>query len=325
MPSPQTPSVRPASQGRAIRPPQMRVNPYDRISSGMIAIVLGLGIAVAAVFSLWSESHPKRPEILVPLEMMTGRGGVPDGIPGESLQVDSPADPSDDASPVDTQVNELSVDSSMEILQTQAADSVAAVADFGIRQANDTLTSQSGETSGSGGQPGSSIGTGRRRGLGNGPGPGGGGIPNDQRWFIRFADEVSLEQYANQLDFFGIELGALFPDGKLIYLKQLKNSIPEARTVMTGSQESRLYMTWQGGSRKEADLSLFKKANIDASDALIFHFYPPQTEQMLLQQEFQFAGRKPIEIQRTYFSVVPKGSGFEFSVIRQTELRRTTP
>ncbi|WP_437191929.1 hypothetical protein [Planctomicrobium sp. SH527] len=322
MPSPQTPPVRPAPQGRSIRPPQMRVNPYDRISAGMIAVVLGLGIVVAVVFSWWSSSRPPRPEILVPLEMMTGRGGVPDGIPGESLQVDSPADPSDDASPVDAQVNEVSVDSSVEVLQMQASDSVAAVAEFGARQANDTLMSQTGETSGAGGQPGSSIGTGRRRGLGNGPGPGGGGIPNDQRWFIRFADEVSLDHYANQLDFFGIELGALFPDGKLIYLKQLKNSVPDARTVMTGGQESRLYMTWQGGSRKEADLNLFKKANIDASNALIFHFYPQQTEQMLLQQEINFAGRKPIEIQRTYFGVVPKGSGFEFSVIRQTDIRR---
>ena len=52
-----------------------------------------------------------------------------------------------------------------------------------------------------------------------------GGLPREQRWFIKFGDEESVDKYAEQLDFFGIELGALFPDrGELIYLSKMSTA-----------------------------------------------------------------------------------------------------
>ena len=80
-------------------------------------------------------------------------------------------------------------------------------------------------------------------------------------------------------------------------------------------------MTWQAGNRKAADEKLFQKINVGVSDAILFHFYPKKTEQLLLQVEFDYAKRKASEIRRTYFVVAKKGSGYQFIVTRQTYLR----
>lgn len=299
----------------------MRVNAYDRVSAGMMAAVLALCAALVLLIAWWSATRPPQPEILVPMEILGGRGGSPDGEPGESLLVESPADPSDNASPVETDVNETQVESAIEALQAQASDAVATVSEFGSSAAGAEVIGAATGVGASGGQPGSSDGTGKRRGLGSGAGPGGGGISNDQRWFIRFADESSLDEYAKQLDFFGIELGALLPDGQLVYISKLSAPTPTKRVMQTGKGEQRLYMTWQGGSRKVADAKLFEKVGVDASKGLIFHFYPERTESLLLKLEFDHARRKAIEIQRTYFAVVPKGTGYNFVVTRQTYIR----
>ena len=85
---------------------------------------------------------------------------------------------------------------------------------------------------------GSKAGSGSRP-LGSGPGEG--GIPRHQRWFIRFAQGSSLTEYAKQLDFFGIELGALFAAQKrLVYVKNF-SSKPVRRNVMTGANDCLLY------------------------------------------------------------------------------------
>jgi hypothetical protein len=167
------------------------------------------------------------------------------------------------------------------------------------------------------GNPGSYAGTGRPLGTGGGIF---GGTPTEERWIIRFADTSSVDEYARQLDFFDIELGALMPP-RLVFLSDMSTT-PRQREVDTGSGEGRLYMTWQGGgTRREADIKLFQRAGIDASQALtIFHFYSQATEQMLMQLEHEYAGRQPQEIRRTYFVVERSGQGFVFRVTRQVSL-----
>ncbi len=67
------------------------------------------------------------------------------------------------------------------------------------------------------------------------------------RWFIRFADGSSLSEYAKQLDFFGIELGAIMPDGRLAYISGLAGT-PKVRYAASGKDEKRLYMKWEAAS-----------------------------------------------------------------------------
>ena len=138
---------------------------------------------------------------------------------------------------------------------------------------------------------------------------------------IRYSDETSLEEYKKQLDAFGIELGALLPTGQLVLLSNVSAAAPKKTTKTSGKGENRLYMTWQAGKRKAADAKIFQASGVDVANAVIFHFYPKATEQLLMQTEFQYAKRKPTEVRRTYFVVVKKGSGYTFVVTRQVYMR----
>src|SRR5262249_48124894 len=168
------------------------------------------------------------------------------------------------------------------------------------------------------GQPGSAEGTGRRP-LGSGPGSGG-GFPREQRWLVRFGDQANLEEYARQLDYFGIEFGAVVGE-KLVYISKLASARPQMRTATGGADEKRLYMTWRGGGRKQADLQLFRKAGVEVGAGVIFHFYPKETEDRLARLELAYRNRRANDIRRTFFSVNRVEGGYEFSVAHQTYLK----
>ena len=165
------------------------------------------------------------------------------------------------------------------------------------------------------GKAGSAKGTGRRAlGFGNGTG----GMPREQRWFVKFGERAALDEYARQLEYFGIELGALLPDGRLAYLTKLTETVPDVRYEKTGAAESRLYMTWQGGERRTADVQLFAKAKIEVQpETVIFHFYPKKTENVLAQLEVAYRNRPVSQIRRTYFAVEPEARAYKFTVFRQ--------
>ena len=216
-----------------------------------------------------------------------------------------PEDPTENPTPNEEVLDETEI--------TEIVENVVELAEQSTKQAQQVIARQDFAT----GTPGSADGTGRRP---LGAGGGAGGVPNEQRWFIRYADQTSLTEYAKQLDFFGIELGALIPSGQMIYLSNLSKGF-QKRTATSGKSESRLYMTWQGGTRKEADEQLFQKAGVNVTGAILFHFYPKQTEQLLLKLEYEYQKRKPTEIRRTYYVVVRQGSGYAFVVTRQIYLR----
>jgi len=219
------------------------------------------------------------------------------------LQVDSPEPPTQDAAltDIDSEVTEME----------ETLENVIDVADQATSQAPQQFEVDY-ETSG---KRGSATGTGRRA-LGSGGD--GAGVPREQRWFVRFSDSGTIDTYARQLDFFGIEFGLLTPDGRLVYVSNFTKARPDTRTVGTGKNEQRLYMTWQGGGRKSADLKLFQRAGIDARVGTIFHFYPAKVEQNLAQLELGYRNRKIEEIRRTYFVVEDEGNGYKFVVTRQT-------
>jgi hypothetical protein len=148
-----------------------------------------------------------------------------------------------------------------------------------------------------------------------------GGIPREQRWFLRFAEGRSVDEYAKQLDFFGIEIGVLQPQGELIYVSNFSTR-PRQRPVKSGKDEQRLYMTWQSGERRAADVKLLSRAGVQVTrQSIIFHFYPKKIEQLLAQTEFNYRKKPPQEIRRTYFLVQQRGKGYAFEVTRQTYMR----
>ncbi len=293
---------------RTTLPPQpvLKVTTYDRVSSFMMALLGGLLVGVLAVVAIWFANRPPPPLDLVPLEMLEVSGGFEDGNPDDTWDLQSP-DPEDpNASLIEEPIEDLQIE--------EVLDNVVELSD----QATEQFEQVEADSSEARGNPGSATGTGGRP-LGMGPGMG--GVPAERRWFLRFSDDRSIDEYAKQLDFFGIELGVITPDGKLTYVSKLSQGRPQTRAVESGADEKRLYMTWQSGDRRAVDAALLKKVGIVVDRrAVIFHFYPKQTEQMLGTLEIKYRNTPPQKIRRTYFQVKKRGSGYEFEVTRQSYL-----
>ena len=295
-----------------LRPPVMRVTFYDQISSFLMAGLIATGLLLLGALVYWYTTRPEKTMELLPLELATvpdraEGGGDENSDPNDSLRGDSADDPNPNVASNDMPAEEVTAKESLSRVASFAAQAAEPVPDFvnveGVP----------------GGRRGTPDGTGRRP-LGLGPGDGG-GVAVENRWFIKFADEISLSEYAKQLDFFGIELGAVLPEGKLVYLSRLTEAKPQIREANSGKDEKRLFMTWLGGNRRQADLKFFEKAGIALGGGNVMHFYPEKTEKMLANLEFRAANRSVKEIRRTYFVVINDKQGYNFSVTRQTFLR----
>lgn len=291
------------SRPLTINTPVMRVTLYDSVSSWVISLFIGVALTCVTVVAVWLTTRPPKPPAAVPVELIEMPGGFEDGNPDETLRVDSPEPEVRDAVPAESVSDQVEIAEAIE-----AVVEMSETATQQVQQQFDTGIQNSGKV-------GSAKGTGRRAlGFGNGTG----GFPREQRWFVKFGERASTEEYAKQLEFFGIELGALLPDGRLAYLSDLMAPIPTVRYTRTGKSEGRLYMTWQGGERRAADVQLFSKANVDIRpDTSLFHFYPKVTEDKLAQLELEYRHRSVKQIRRTYFAVEPEAGGYRFSVFRQ--------
>jgi hypothetical protein len=284
-------------------PPVLKTTQYEMVTSGMMAVVFGLIVAVVSLGILLASIWVFKTDDVVPLELIEMPGGYEDGAVDETLQLDSPEDESDDPSLAE----EISEDTEVE----EVLDNVVELADQATEQAQQQFQLDALNT----GKPGSASGTGRRP-LGMGGGQG--GMPREQRWFVRFSDNGTLEEYAEQLDAFGIELGVLQPGGTLLYVSKFTAPQPSKRTATSGKDEKRLYMTWRGGGRKTIDIQLFRKAGVTVGSGLIFHFYPKAAELKLLRAELDYRNKPVEEIRRTYFIVRGEKPKFEFAVTRQS-------
>ena len=300
----QPPSVPVASRSSTPNAPPklpfLKFSRYDISASLMIAVAMTVVCAVIWAFSLFYATLPPKPPELVPMELVRIGGGVEDGDPNETLDIESPEETTTEIQQQEEVKEEI-------VLLTEVAD-----------QAAERLQEIQVEQTSTAELNGSATGTGKRP-LGFGPGNGG-GVAAELRWFIRFADGSSLTEYAKQLDFFGIELGAVMPDGRIAYISNLSGA-PKVRYGTSGKDEKRLYMKWDAGDRRKADEKLFQKAGITVGKNVIFHFYPQQTEQLLVTLETNYAKRNLKEIRRTYFVVNTKGAGYEFQVTRQMYLK----
>ena len=312
----------------SLRAPPISLSQHDKVTSGLFAACLLLGTTTFLLITVWIANRipsPKPPPAVQLLEEDPGGdpNGFIDGTPGETLALGSPdADPNAPA-----MIEAEAIPDTAEV----SADSLDAVSDV-----SDSTEVQNSDTSPDAPaanqafatanilppRPGSPFGT--KDGTGRPPigfGKGKGGFPREMRWFVKFVERSTLEEYAQQLEFFGIELGALMPDGKLILISKLNAGKPTVRTVVNGQDEKRLYFTWKGGTRKGVDLQLFQKAGIDASNALVMHFYPVATENQLAVLELQFKNRKAADIKKTYFSVRAAKQGYEFTITSQTPIK----
>ncbi|MCA9018947.1 MAG: hypothetical protein KDA74_02310, partial [Planctomycetaceae bacterium] len=130
--------------------PVMRVTQYDQVSSSLIAIVLALIIAVLWLSIVWFTNRLPQTENEVALELLDLSGGAEDGSPDEDLLVESPEDPVDDPSQVDTPAEENQVE--------EMLDSVVELSDQATQQVQQQMQTDLTNS----GKVGSAAGTGKR-------------------------------------------------------------------------------------------------------------------------------------------------------------------
>ena len=294
------------TRSRRMAGPHIKLTKYDIAVSILTTSATCAGLAFMVMVFIWLSNMIPPPVSKQVTMLPAGDGGFEDGDPNATPNVESPEDAAIDPSLANEETDVTELEEVTEQVVEVAENAATMVAPNEQTDQRNT------------GVPGSADGTGGRP-LGSG-GPGRGGAKREQRWFVEFGDKGDLKSYAAQLDFFKIELGALFSsESRLVYLSNFSQPMPAMREVKTGDSEKRLFMSWQDGSQERvaADIELFKKAGIDASSGVIMHFYPAETEELLAKIEFEYGNKAATEIRRTYFQVRKAGSGFEFVVTRQ--------
>ena len=294
-------------QATSVRSPHIKVTKYDVAVSVLSTSALFAVLTLIVMVCIWLANMLPSPQKKQVIMLPPGDGGYEDGDPDATPNVESPEDAAEDPSLANEETDVTELEEVIEQISDVVDDAAA------ITAPNESASSRNTGpevADGTGGRP---LGTG---------GGGRGGSKREQRWIVEFADKEDLKSYAAQLDFFGIELAALFQsEGQLIYMNNMSADKPATRVIEEGAAggEQRLFTNWADGSeeRRQADVELFQKAGVDASPAAILHFYPAETENLMATIEQEYGGRTVAEIRKTYFRVRRTGNSYEFYVQKQ--------
>jgi hypothetical protein len=315
---PAQPSPAAAAAALSFDPRVFGESPYDRVTSMLMAVVVGAMIAVGWLYLIYKTNQEYATRVTSPLQLVDvfgGGGGSQDGTAGSTEKIDVPG--ADTAAQASNNEEPASDFEEPAVKQTPAA-MLDAVAEAGTNMAEvdlDTPMSSGGPVAS--GRRASKLGTG---GPGLGFGPGDGGVPADQRWSIIYNEGQTPDAYARQLDALGVELAVVSGADQLTYVSRFSDPTPTKR-YGSGQGDARLYFLWQGRGRKGSDVALLQKAGIDVGEGVVIQFYPKRVEQELAQLEARYRGRQPSEIRFTRFNVVPRGDSYGFAVLAQEPLR----
>ena len=300
------------------------VTRYERITSFLMSIIITLGLVTVALGAIWAANRtwivrtaPARiAEVVGIIEDVEG-GGDEYGVLDESLEKPGATsrifEASDAYEPDEIVADFPELERTMSAILTAVSSAMAA---------SDQLLLE--DDSGTSLLPIGSAGKGPERNLGKGPGDGG-GVKRQERWEIRFPSGQTVQEYAEQLDYFGVELGAI-TGSRLYTVSHLAARRPQVRQSSGGPGERRLYFSWRSGYRKQVDLSLLRKAGVPLSDdVVVLQFYPFETERQLARLELDYARQRGVNdlraIRKTRFEVLEEGGGYRFEISKQDLLR----
>ena len=265
--------------------PSLKASRYDRVAGLLISSLILSGASVAMLFILWLGTHQNLPRTFKLIQFVDEHG---ENFPIGSEELDTPqlAELSD--APLHEPVVELSTLLSRDVVAVAALIGTDSITDVGRRNPDDRPV----------GPPAKEL------------------VPRWERWEIRY-EAASLERYVKQLDYFGIELGAVGGKRLVDYVAKLATSKPVARSG-EGSAEGRLYLTWRGGKLEALDRQLLQKAGVDVSGRVVMQFYPPAIEDMLarLESEHTKDGRVD-QLRKTIFGVRVFDESYEFFILEQ--------
>lgn len=296
---------------------------YDRVTSMMMAVAMGMAFIVGFLWMVLLTNRAYNTKITADIQIVEvvggpGGGGVPDGAAGDTGE----------AGPVDAAVAESASNGDMDTSEFQepsfqqiasaTLDMTAPMNDANSTDASEIGTPTAGSLSAATARSRVGLGSGRP-GMGNG-GYGDGGVRREQRWSVVYNPGQTLEEYSRQLDAFGVEIGVI-QNNAMRYVSRFSTGQPTSRFGQHSS-DSRLFFVWQSNTRKGSDVDLLRRAGVEVGSSPIFHFYPKAVEDRLAQYEAKYRGRQPIEIRATRFSVISKGGHYDFAVLSQEPMNR---
>jgi hypothetical protein len=287
---------------------QLRVSSYDRVSTWIISLLIISGLTVGSLALIYFTHRFIIEDYAAPVTPIASGGGGTGGVGGSPGGDELEPPGTEDATSFDEPIEDT-----LSALATAVSTRTAMLADESIDLGQEpTRGAGDNRTPGFGGGRGGGVGG----GIGSGFGPGRGG-PAEPRREIRF-EPASLQEYAEWLDYFKIELGVLGQDNKVYYAYNLSQAKPGMR-VGDPAKEQRLFMNPTDSQFAALDRQLATKAGIADKGRIILQFYPPEAQGILFSLEQKHAGaRKPETIRGTVFRVTRTGNQFAFSVEEQS-------
>lgn len=283
-----------AESAETIAARAMRVNRFDVLSSLFAALIWFLGILVSVMFLLWCLAHVATPrEKPVPPDVKflgaAAAGGEPDFQQPDGPEIENLTEP--DLTEVVAQIERAS---------TQVAGN---------------------PVSGDGGQVATGVFSGPDVAPPGDP-DGEDIVPRWERWQLLF-NTTSQENYADQLDGFGIELGVFGGGvGGIDYVGSLSGNLA-VRNTTKPEQERRLYFSWREANKLiRYEQNLLRAAGVSLAERNVVKFIPADLENKLATLELTYAAENSVQdvkqIAKTVFeSRARDDDGYEFVVIKQ--------
>ena len=299
-PSPH-PSTKPVESSPIIVNVETGVSRYDLLSGALSAAIALFGFLAAMLFLIWLTTAFK-----------FDREVEANNVPWDSYGDEKPEGYEDD-------VLEPGVEEFPEVEEPVLKDALEAVTDA-LSSVSASLEAIDGDSP--------VVGSGS--GLGSVDGGDGTGnsdvVPEHRRWKIEYAAD-NIGTYADQLSFFKIDIGAVSIDSNEIV--RVKDPGGELRTeISSRSRENEARSLFFGHAKKKLkrwDQRLVAQAGVNLAGNDFGQFYPNETRALLRSTEAAYVATKNRTIQdigKTFFRIVPAGSGFAFEVSSMQFRRR---
>jgi hypothetical protein len=150
-------------------------------------------------------------------------------------------------------------------------------------------------------------------------------IPRGLRWRLIFSAK-NLAGYAEQLDYFEIELGLIGGDVEGVDYASGFSKSPQKKKGAS-EKEKRLWFQWtDAGVFTQYDQQLLAKAGLQTTGRNVLMFIPKKLENLLASVELDYAKKKGFQhikqVAKTVFEVQSGKNGYEFVI---TDQRYRTP
>ena len=271
---------------------KLRISRFDIVTSLFMALILFIGVFVTLLFIVWITSRwDFGPRAIAPI-------------------IENPAGRADNAEGLERDFDPPSAEEVEELLEPTLEETISAVTDAVSQVAATVATNQSMSESQGDSRP---------------PGPEGEGediIPRFERWQLNFSAH-NINEYATQLDFYKIELGAIGGNIQGVDVASNLSGAPKSNRIVNTEEEKRLYFIWTTPSPlMQYDRQLLQKAGValDGKRQML-KFIPPDLENLLAHTELEYAKSKGhpsvTEIAKTIFESKSGGGGYQFEVVSQ--------